>query len=83
VSRSRVLSALGLLALLAVALVVMAALRPITPQSAAGWPEVTPIPLPGIEGAMYSPLPEPAEPPLNAVSVVLDPLQSPLATPMP
>lgn len=78
-SRSRILSVLGLVALLAAALVVMAALSPSTQQATITWPEVTPIPLPGAEGALYSPLLEPP----NAIYIANDPLQSPLETPMP
>jgi hypothetical protein len=72
------LSVLGLAALLAAALVAMAVLSPTT-QQATTWPDVTPIPLPGAEGVLYSPLPE--QP--NAIYIASDPLQSPLETPMP
>jgi len=79
VSRSRLLSVLGLAVLLAAAVVVMAALSPLTQQATITWPEVTPIPLPGAENVLYSPLPEP----VNAIYVASDPLQSPIETPMP
>lgn len=78
-SRSRRPAAIGLLAALAIALVILMVATPAGAQLIIGWsdPLATPIPLPGVQPADMN-LPAP-----RAIYIADDPSQVPPVTPMP